>query len=376
MSDHLPTELIIEILLRVPVKSLIRFTTVCKLWRSLITSPFFVSSHLSNAKDQTLLLRRYDKHDKREHYTILKENENAPLGVDHSSELAIPFKSRVGYFRIVGSCNGLVCLSDDLFATTSGPTIIWNPSIRNHLVVPMPSILPKEPHLVVLGFGVAGNDAKVVRLIYYRKPEDFGFQESPEVEIFSLKERSWRRVSGVDVRLQILEFVWHHAFLNGIVHWLAYKLMDGDGSRSSILSFDICKEEFSEVMLPLELGRELATDLHISLIVGSLGVIKYSKEVGHEWGDVWAMREYGVKESWTKLYRIDMAGGVERVVAFRKNGEALVALKNFELASYDSETGFAKSLGVCGTTRSFYIDRYVESLLLFGEHSAGERRED
>jgi len=41
----LPQNLIIQILLRLPVKYLIRFKCVCKLWFSLISNPHFANSH-------------------------------------------------------------------------------------------------------------------------------------------------------------------------------------------------------------------------------------------------------------------------------------------------------------------------------------------
>lgn len=373
MSDYLPTELMIEVLQWLPVKSLIRFTSVCKSWCSVITEPFFVSSQLSRAANRDIvLLRRYDRHDKREHYSFLEVTEN---GVNSSSDLDFPFRSQFGYFRIVGSCNGLVCVSDDLFASTLTPIIIWNPSVRNHVVLPMPTIHPATPHICVLGFGVTGHDAKVVRLVYHRKIDDFGCRVGPQVEIFSLRTGSWRIVSGVDIRLHILEFLWSQVFLNGMVHWLAYEQIYNVRTRSSILTFEIEDEFFSEVILPPVLAGESVTNLFISLIVGSLGVIKYNREAGNEFADVWIRQEI-----WTILYRIDMfgIGGIERVVGFCKDGQALVALQQHQLALYDPQTHHIIDLRIHGTTRSFYIDNgFVESLWLFGRgHPAVGERDD
>jgi len=36
------------------------------------------------------------------------------------------------------------------------------------------------------------------------------------------------------------------------------------------------------------------------------------------------MKEYGVVESWTKLYVIDLGERLGRVIGFKKNGEVLV----------------------------------------------------
>ncbi|PIN14235.1 hypothetical protein CDL12_13132 [Handroanthus impetiginosus] len=371
MSDYFPTELLIEIFLKLPVKPLIRCTTVCKSWHSLITSPSFICLHISENKNHALLLRRYDSRDKREHYSLLKVADDGVFAVNSSLELEFPFKSQIGYFRIVGSCNGLVCLSDDFFANPSQPLIIWNPSVRNHVVLPKATINPEQPHIFAVGFGAAGDDYKVVRLVYCREPDDFGFIVPPQAEIFSLKTRKWRRVKGVNVRLQILEFMWSQVFLKGVVHWLAYESINNDNSRhsSSILGFQVDKEVFTELLLPNELVGETVTNLSASLIGESLGVIKYSREDGSESCDVWMMKDYDVKESWTKLYRIDLSKGIERVVAFWKSGEALVVVREFSLVVYNPETKQTRNLGIHGTTRSFYIDNYVESLVLLRGHS-------
>ncbi|KAG8386905.1 hypothetical protein BUALT_Bualt03G0197400 [Buddleja alternifolia] len=365
MSDYLPPELLIEILLKLPVKSLIRFTSVCKSWYSLITSSTFISAHVSNPKNHTLLLRRYDKHDKQEHYSLLKVTENGPFSVDSLSEFEFPFKSQIGYFRIVGCCNGIVCLSDDFFANPSQPVILWNPCVRNYVALPKTIVNPKGPHIFALGFGVDGDDYKVVRLVYRKRPDDFGFNVPPQVEVFSLKTGRWRRLKGVCFRLQVLEFMWSQVFLNGVVHWLAYESINLHSTRSCILVFVVGSEVFNEIPLSDELARESVTDLCIHVIGESLGVIKYEREVGNGSCDVWVMRQYDVKESWTKLYRIDLIGGLERVVAFCESGEALVASHGLELVAYNPETKQTKDLGIYGTTRSFYIDNYVESLLLF-----------
>lgn len=42
-------ELVVEILLRLPVKSLLRFKSVSKAWRAIISDPFFIRSHLQHS---------------------------------------------------------------------------------------------------------------------------------------------------------------------------------------------------------------------------------------------------------------------------------------------------------------------------------------
>ena len=45
-KSHLPDDIVLNILSRLPVKSLLRFRCVCKTWVSSITTPNFISTHL------------------------------------------------------------------------------------------------------------------------------------------------------------------------------------------------------------------------------------------------------------------------------------------------------------------------------------------
>ncbi|KAI8008747.1 F-box/kelch-repeat protein [Camellia lanceoleosa] len=128
MSDYLPEEVLIEILSRLPVKSLLRFTCVSKPWRSLITSPSFINTHLNKSTNNTLthlLLLRYTcLNPNQEHYSLHFDNKT----FNRYAQFISPFKTHF-YFRVVGTCNGLVCLSDDRFGDKHN-IILWNPMIR------------------------------------------------------------------------------------------------------------------------------------------------------------------------------------------------------------------------------------------------------
>ncbi|KAK9938468.1 hypothetical protein M0R45_015201 [Rubus argutus] len=65
MSDYFPEEVTHEILLRLPVKSLIKCSTVCQSWRSLIKSSAFIDTHLS-------LKLQSNNHNDNAHLLLLK----------------------------------------------------------------------------------------------------------------------------------------------------------------------------------------------------------------------------------------------------------------------------------------------------------------
>ncbi|KAI5660771.1 hypothetical protein M9H77_20094 [Catharanthus roseus] len=378
-SDNLPSEILIDILIRVPVKSLVCFTLVSKSWHALITSPSFITAHLNRIQHQNdltslMLLRRYTSDDLKEHYSLLADEEILSDEDDNgdnsfalkSTELRFPVKTGIGYCRIVGSCNGLVCLSHDLFGTTKHITL-WNPSIQKHVTSPLPTINPPLPYMFVLGFGVdSRQDYKVVRIVYHRE-KDFDYELPAEVEVYTLSLGFWRRITSAGLRFYVEDFIWSQAFVNAAVHWIAYQpreKINGGSFCSLIIAFSMDNEKFNEIMLPDALANELARNLTIKTYKDSLAVIKYERGLVNSSCTVWVMKEYGVVESWTRMYSIDLVGKRDRVVGFRKNGHILVSRESGELATYDPKTCATKKRGIFGSFRAFYADSFLQTLVL------------
>ncbi|XP_059301380.1 F-box protein At3g07870-like [Lycium ferocissimum] len=382
MSDpnpYFPPDLLIEILLKLPVKSLIRFLIISKSWYSLITDTSFISTHLNQKiknTQSTLLVRHYNNSHNKEHYSLFQDIKNTPFSLNFSTELNFPLNCQLGYFRIVGTCNGVVCLCDDLFGELKS-LVLWNPSIQKITTLPLPLINPQSPHMFVLGFGgttttttnnnVDDVEYKLVRLVYHKKNDD-GFARyniPPEVEIFSINTMVWRRVIGVEVKHFLVEFMWSQVFLNGAVHWIAYDVDSANGGvRSLVMSFSVGDEVFKAIMLPEGLVSEIATNLSVMVFEGLLCVVKYQREIDGGSCEVWVMKNYGVLESWSRLYRINLVEDMEKVVGFRSNGEVLFSTKGNEMVCYDPNSGDKKDLGIRGSSRSFYVQNYVESLVL------------
>lgn len=377
MSDYIPHELLYEILTKLPVKSLLRCTTVCKSWYFLITSPSFIATQLDFAlssyktKNRYLLIRYYNRDEMKEDYSLRCDDDETFC--EQFSRVEFPFKCPIGYFRIVGSCNGLICLWDDLFSDSEG-VILWNPSIRKSVTFPMLR-KPSCPHIRVLGFGVCPvtNDHKVVSVMYLKDLLNNSITAPPEVEVYSLGRGYWRTVNASALHCYMLEFTWSQVFVFGAVHWLAYRKRVEGRPNNFVVSFDMGKEVFGEIMLPPTLTEELVADLSISLLGESLSALNYNKESGQESCCVWVMKEYGVAKSWSKLFTIRLPGMLRRTVGFRKNGEVLLALSDNKLVSYDPKTERIKNLGLPGNIRSFHVDTYVETLVLLkGQNDGGE----
>ncbi|XP_065617791.1 putative F-box protein At1g50870 [Quercus suber] len=190
MSDYLPEEVVLQILYKIPVKSLIRFRCVSKSWNSLITSSAFIHSHLTPSlslpsNSDKLIVKDYDYRNEVVTYKFIHDENN-----DYSLHQHVEFPLRDGgytYLQLIGSVNGLFCLFE------SEQIILWNPYIRKFITLPKP--LPKTYRPIAwtysyrygFGFDPRNNDYKVVRIAgpYAPKPR--------LVEVYSLKEGSWRR---------------------------------------------------------------------------------------------------------------------------------------------------------------------------------------
>ncbi|KAJ0456157.1 putative F-box domain-containing protein [Helianthus annuus] len=147
MSDHIPFEIQSEIMNRLPVKSLIRFRSVCKPWKSLIVSSDFVAHYSSQ---QQHLLVRY-----KEEYVSFVDDDSFP---QHRVCVTVPpLLNNLEYPVLVGSSHGLLCFKRN-YRPRDG-AVIWNPSIRKVVAV-------NVPHVEYVGFEVCREtmDPKIVTI--------------------------------------------------------------------------------------------------------------------------------------------------------------------------------------------------------------------
>ncbi|KAL6196754.1 hypothetical protein ACLB2K_032368 [Fragaria x ananassa] len=111
----------VNILCWLPVKSLIRFTSVSKRWRFIILSdPKFAASQFKAAHQQKTLGRRLIFSTDAPHLESVNLDDTPPYG----RKLNFPFEqTEETDVKLLGSCNGLVFVAVD-----DTNFYIWNPS--------------------------------------------------------------------------------------------------------------------------------------------------------------------------------------------------------------------------------------------------------
>ncbi|VFQ93749.1 unnamed protein product [Cuscuta campestris] len=376
---HFPEELLIEILKRLPVRSLVRFTAVSKSWFLFITSPAFASAHLrhSRCKDNSgrnLLLHRRVRHPTRKgKYEILCESDHQTLTPISSPELPLSIPDGNEILIMLGCCNGVVCLVSNPYSE-SRSIYLWNPCIQKLMTLPSAAII-RPWCSSVLGFGVDPEGGlKVVRVVLETEKGSIR-RVSDHVEIYSLGTGTWRRISVVGVNPCKIILVQSQTFVHGAVHWIGSKLMDDNARQNCIIVFSMSDEVFSEIMLPDELANAgSSSSKYLRMVAFGESVVVSWQTVGMDGlsFELWMMKEYGVVGSWCRLHRMEPVEWVREVVCLRKNGDVFISTndeEDGELVSYCPNTGAVSELGIYGSDNIFYVFEYLESLVLLQEQS-------
>ncbi|KAK1365212.1 hypothetical protein POM88_040773 [Heracleum sosnowskyi] len=137
----LPSEILIEeILMRLPVKHLVRCRSVCKSWNSLFSDPDFIESHLyQNPNDDYLVFNTHcQSSGASDHYYYLSIISLVNLSETRIDKFPYPRLSKS--VHLVGSINGLGCP----YWTGSRDDVIVKFQVSNEefLILPIPGCRP------------------------------------------------------------------------------------------------------------------------------------------------------------------------------------------------------------------------------------------
>ncbi|KAI6673475.1 hypothetical protein NL676_001381 [Syzygium grande] len=356
--DRLPQDIVADILLRLPAKTLLDLCCVCKSWSSLVLAPSFAAKHLGlhrllrSKPHQNLQLLHLPcaQHD----WPVPAHNADFcsvlcsdPVSGSYTlrAKLAIPFDEHALSFEVIGSVDGLVCVSmlhkrSKLWTIQS--MYLWNPAMRKLRDLGNRAELDAGmSRYQIHGFGRdrGGHIYRVVRITYgcTRKGGEGEFDGG----------RPSRDLHGDDSR----------ACINGVVHWPAS--VTEDSPYSFILSFEVASQMFDKLPMPenyldnFKLHKE--TQVSIAALKESLATLVCCPGAGNIGSEihVWVMKRYGVADSWTKQYTAVMQQRIERVLGLTRNGEILIHRSDHKVMCYDSENDMRfKDIGVTGFPRS------------------------
>ncbi|XP_049388888.1 F-box/kelch-repeat protein At3g06240-like [Solanum stenotomum] len=294
-SKYLPEELISEIFYRLPVKSIGRCRCLSKHWRNFLSDPQFIKLHFNlhaHTQEEKLIIVTW----RSELHTItlihdILENES----ID-SISTKVNFQHLThNWISVAGSCNGLVLVID-----RDNVQFLINPTTLEYHKFPVFdwALPPKTScYMYGLGYDIVSDDYKVVSLSY--RDTNNEFMSNTYVDLYSVRKGHWETL-GVSPYDHSLTDRASGVLVNGALHWLACRTVE---HSTAIAAFDLSVDKFLEVPGPIDL-QDNCFMCNLATLKGCLCI---STSLPRDINTVtfWIMKEYGVKESWTKFEIIE-----------------------------------------------------------------------
>ncbi|KAJ4882105.1 cyclin-like protein [Raphanus sativus] len=252
----LPLDIIVEILKKLPAKSLVRFRSVSKQWLTIIGSrrdfiDSIITRSLSHPPPKLPIFIFH--HCVPETFFTVSPVFSPTTHTDNV--VTIPRPSHQYSFHYQYS-RGLICCS----SSESHLVTIYNPTTRQ--VFPLPEIqAPTRSGLssCFFGYDPITNQYKVLSII-------FNYDDQKQTyHVFTLGcQQSWRKVKGIDEDTFPNDY---NVCIDGTIYYSAYR----KSRETLLLSFDIRSERFDRIQVPKALSEAMLTLLYHQRLVNHLG---------------------------------------------------------------------------------------------------------
>ncbi|CAA7033137.1 unnamed protein product [Microthlaspi erraticum] len=233
----LPSDLVEEILYRIPLESVCRFKSVCKQWYVFFNDKRFMYKHLDLSKERVI---GFD------------QKSFQLLNVEPKALLSLPTPDELHEYTIGETihCDGLLlckCIEkrvenrfDGYLYGKTRKLAVWNP-VLNRVMWIEPSSPYKTGEFYGFGYdNVSRDNYKILRI--HTKCDGQG-KLSPEVEIYEFKSKLWRSVNATLDWDSLRGAV----SMNGDVYWIAEKKINDFQIELLIQSFDFSTETFKPI---------------------------------------------------------------------------------------------------------------------------------
>ncbi|XVF82964.1 hypothetical protein PTKIN_Ptkin16aG0094500 [Pterospermum kingtungense] len=341
-NGDLPADIITQILLKLPVKSIIRFKSVANTWNKLFQNPSFVFHHHSNSRKKKRFLVHYCYYDRDTRNICndirLSVDEALVSYHDLSQQPHSPFSALNDFhaFRYDYRVDhGLFCLLDDVKSRIA----LWNPATREYRILPqcnrnLPSKLKIFSHNFGFGLDPLSNDYKVICKRGYQDLNKGMSRPRHHAAVYNMSTDSWRVLKEEDVH-----FFQHLAILNnsdtcvnGTYYWLANEPTLYEGYNDYyVLAFCFSTEAFQLIKSPIPpiCGSGVLLAIHDRICIWESS------------DEVWMLND---ESHWTKFLKIEPIQNMFGY-GFWKKGKVL---GNFQaqLFLYDIESEEIKELGI------------------------------
>ncbi|KAL8508454.1 hypothetical protein ACS0TY_018905 [Phlomoides rotata] len=268
MARYLPPEMIIDIISRLPIRTIINCKCVCKSWFNLVETHEFVQSH--HARSVPRLAAFNFSHQ------LFRVEDGLNLTFDSCCK---------DYLRIGGSVNGLLFVRD----LTNKRACVLNPITRDG--INFDNFYAYR--VTYCGFGTSKITGKYKLVTIFHNDEG---TFTSYCYVYTLGTGLWRHI-----KPDSWVYYSHNdegTFLNGNLHWL---VRDYEGTHW-ISCFDLENELFTTFSPPPLLSRRGYAQRRVHALEDCLclsDTTPYDDKIV-----IWLMEEYGMEKSWTKKFVI------------------------------------------------------------------------
>ncbi|XP_026428077.1 F-box/kelch-repeat protein At3g23880-like [Papaver somniferum] len=348
--EKLGTDIVENILRRLPFETALEAKLVCKTWRILLLRKvgFLVTFLHSDIKKDKLC------------YSDLYDHIRGKMSYKYSyhrhDKMHGKFFLGYGYLEnMLGSCNGLVCFERRCLYLGE-PFLICNPFTGEVVYVPEPQSVKRgwgPTNISGFGYCLSINEYKIVRMY-----SDYIDPKKYHVQVYTVRSDEWRNIGSIN----IAPCYPAGTYANGLLYWLHRHNSNQLNEDYMIVAFDLEKENFQ--FIPLPRFKDVKCKYHLKLLGGNnlyLVCTIYDKLYCT---DIWACRRkhintacktkgsYNYNHSWHWIKEFTIAWEEQywrylqyfESLAITRNNQFLLRYSSTTLLFYDLETSTLNTL--------------------------------
>ncbi|CAL9027418.1 unnamed protein product, partial [Prunus brigantina] len=294
----LPNEIIFDILMRLPTKSLFDIRGLSKTSSNIVDDPFFATLHtrrLHNSATaveaaQLMLLVQIWSFEDEKCLTALQSLEYNidKHRLNKNEDTSTKIFSEFDYYEVDFVFCNLFC-----FKQFGVPSLLVNPLRGEVLELPLCELIPTDCRKWYgMGFDSITNTHKIVCIA---QSAPFGY--AAYVHTLGTRSSTWRQIHSIPQ----CEFSSKNASAYGYMHWWTYYAADLENPKH-IISFNFTKDEFFWTSCPNSSQGFVCSLRAVNLLnFGGRLTILLSGDLSLE---IWVLKSYEAKE-WTLNYKID-----------------------------------------------------------------------